>query len=324
LGLTKTTERINMTPQQPAQAAQVETAQTDSATNRLRRKGQSGPGPAERRPSPQDSGNRQGKSHTGSQTTGDMKAEFDVPAANLSLEELYANLGERLGEVAAAEAGVAENRWVAVGETLIAIYLREKVAESDQRKMNANIKEMFVQHGLIEENLLRLNLLVRCSDLRLATKREKDGLRDGIRLQDAKGQEHTFRLENEAGLTALKTLNRSMTSIHAAFAAQINEAAGRQRAKKAVATLEEVADTPEVIKHRVQNEKGEYESQSFADNKEASQRLVIGLCKLWGPKMTQDERESFMDKIESALTATPAFVPQASKQGSAQGARKTA
>jgi hypothetical protein len=310
-----------MTPQ--PQAAQVETAQTDSASNRLRRKGQAGTGPAERRPSTQDSGDRKGKSHTGSQTTGDMKAEFDIPKANLSTDELYANLGEALDQVAAAEGEIAGNRWVAVGETLIAIYLREKVAESDQRKVSANIKEMFMEHGLIEENLLRLNLLVRCSDLRLATKREKDGLRNGIVIQDAKGQEQTFRLENEAGLTALKTLGRSMTSIHAVFAAQINEAAGRARAKKAVATLEEVADTPEVIKHRVQNDKGEYESKSFADNKEASIRLVVGLCKLWGPKMTQEEREGFMDKIEAALTATPAFVPQASKQGT-QPTRKTA
>jgi hypothetical protein len=39
--------------------------------------------------------------------------------------------------------------------------------------------------------------------------------------------------------------------------------------------------------------------------------------------MTQDERESFMDKIETALTATPAYVPQASKQGTTQ-TRKTA
>jgi hypothetical protein len=310
-----------MTPQ--SQAAQVETAQTDAATNRLRRKGQTQAGPAERRPSTQDLGNRQGKSHTGSQTTGDMTAEYEVPSANLSTEELYANLGEALDQVAAAEGELAGNRWVPVAGWLHSIYLREKVAKSDQRKVSQNIKEMFAEHGLIEENLLRINLLVRCSDVRLATKREIDGLRNGIVLQDSKGREQTFRLENEAGLTALKTLNRSMTSIHAAFAAQINEAAGRARAKKAIATLEEIADTPEVIKHRVQNEKGEYKSESFADNKEASQRLVIGLCKLWGPKMTQDERESFMDKIETALTATPAYVPQASKQGTTQ-TRKTA
>jgi hypothetical protein len=300
--------------------AGVETV--DAADKRLQQKGQTQPGPRERRPSTQDTGSRRGRSRTGSQTTGDMTAQgAERVAANLTLQDMYANLDEQLTAVAEAETTVAQERWVVVGSTLMNIYIREKAEEKDARKSQQNIAEIFETHGLIKENLLRLNVLIRCSDLRLATKREKDALRGGITLQDVDGNEHTFNLDNEAGLMALRTLGRSMTSVHDLFAKHINATVGRGRAQKPVATLEEVADTPEQIKHRVQNEEGKYESKAFIESKPATVKLIVACCRVWGPKLTQEERDDLMDKIDAALNEKPAFVPQASKQ---QQARKTA